>query len=50
MQKILGIIGWIGTALVFATLKAQPTQLPAHCAAHWIDGGICADLEQAQAA
>lgn len=46
----LADLGEIDTALVFATLKAQPTQLPAHCAAHWIDGGICADLEQAQAA
>ncbi len=35
----LADLGEIDTALVFATLKGLPAQLPAHVGAHWIDGG-----------
>lgn len=37
---ILAEQGEIDTALIFGTLKALPTGLPATTAAHWIDGGV----------
>jgi DNA-binding transcriptional LysR family regulator len=46
----LADLGEIDTALVFATLKAEPTQLPAHCAAHWINSGACAPQQLKEAA
>lgn len=46
----LADLGEIDTALVFATLKAMPAQLPVHCAAHWIDGGLCAPQQLKEAA
>lgn len=46
----LAELGEIDTALVFGTLKARPTQLPAHIEAHWIERGYVAELDLAQAA
>lgn len=35
------------TALIFSTLKALPEALPATMAAHWLEGGVLANLLEA---
>lgn len=44
---ILAQDGEINTALIFGTLKALPAALPATMAAHWLDGGVVANLREA---
>lgn len=39
--------GEIETAVIFGTLKALPAKLPTTMAAHWIDGGHVAKLQEA---
>lgn len=39
--------GEIETAVIFGTLKALPAKLPMTMAAHWIDGGHVAQLQEA---
>lgn len=42
-------LGELDTALLFGTLKAPPTGLPASIASHWIAGGMLADKLKAAA-
>lgn len=44
---ILAQNGEVETALIFGTLKALPAALPATMAAHWLDGGVVANLREA---
>lgn len=44
---ILADAGEIDTALVFGTLKALPSGLPPTIAAHWIEGGVVEQLQEA---
>ncbi len=44
---ILASDGEIDSALLFGTLKALPAQLPDTIAAHWIDNGVCGQLQEA---
>ncbi|WP_034300999.1 AAA family ATPase [Herbaspirillum sp. RV1423] len=52
-SKLLGwvhalvISGEIETALLFATLKALPSKLPASMAAHWVQDGEIVELKEA---
>lgn len=43
----LAAAGEIETALIFGTLKTLPAQLPPTMGAHWIDGGIVGQLQEA---
>lgn len=40
---VLADNGEIDTALIFGTLKALPSSLPATFEAHWIDAGVCTE-------
>lgn len=44
---VLAENGEIDTALVFATLKALPAQLPASIQAHWVESGAVGQLKEA---
>jgi len=43
----LADLGEVDSVLLFMTLKAEPTQLPTHVEAHWIDAGTCVETEPA---
>ena len=43
----LADLGELDTALVFATLKAMPSNLPATIDAHWLQAGVVANLKAA---
>lgn len=43
---VLADTGEIDTALIFGTLKAAPTDLPATMRAHWIEAGAVEQLEE----
>jgi hypothetical protein len=40
----------LDTGLLFATMKTMPTNLPSSTAAHWVEAGVCAAVEVAEAA
>lgn len=44
---VLADTGEIDTALLFGTLKAAPTNLPATIATHWIENGVVGQIKQA---
>ena len=44
---MLAETGEIDTALIFGTLKALPSNLPATIETHWIENGVVAQLAEA---
>lgn len=43
----LADLGELDTALLFGTLKAAPSGLPATMAAHWVEGGVVGQMKEA---
>jgi hypothetical protein len=47
---VLACNGELDTGLLFATMKTMPDMLPSSIEAHWVNAGVCAAVELAEAA